>query len=235
MKPLIHPTNDFNLDETKELLLGPQNIDLDRIIIDNTAIERTTGKETNNEKKIYSYNESLERLRKYGYERHLRPNEAFKIIIDALEHPESNYKEIYKDMMSSFGEWLSLAIERDKDFLICYLDPEGIIFEDNNYNTTNISFADKIKIYIGDGIQSNDWVSLKEFPKDFTSFLLSKTFFDLPDKMKIGENEIRIYLPENGIWPVAYRHLDLAYNVIEYSKHAASRGLRKYARSINNR
>jgi len=235
MKPLIHPINDFNLDEAKELLLGPQNIDLDRIIIDNLAVERTAIRESNNEKKVYFYNESLERLRKYGYERHLRPNEAFNIIIDALEHQESNYKEICKDMMSSSGEWLSIAIERDKDFLICYLDPEFIILEDNNYNTTNISSADKIKFYIGDGIQSNDWVSLKEFPKDFTAFLLSKSFFDLPDKMKIGENEIRIYLPENGIWPMAYRHLDLAYNIIEYSKHSASRGVKKYARSINNR
>lgn len=235
MKPLIHPTNELNLDETKELLLGPQNIELDRIIIDNIAIEMGTIKEANNEKKIYSYNESLERLRKYGYERHLRPNEAFKIIIDAIEHPESNYKGVYKDMASSFGEWLSLAIEKEKDFLICYLDPEFIKLEDNNYNATNISFTDKIKFYIGDGIPSSDWVSLREFPKDFTTFLLSKTFLDLPDKMKVGENEIRVYLPENGIWPMAYRHLDLAYNVIECSKLGASRGLRNYARPIDIR
>ncbi len=234
--PLIPNLNGSkDLEEFKKLLSSEEGIKA--AFLENSteklAIEEKVLKETNNEKKIYSYNESLERLRKYGYERHLRPNEAFKIIIDALEHPESNYKEIYKDMMSSFGEWLSLAIERDKDSLNCYSDPEFTL--DYKYLTRRkIKYNQKytfdiknIKTYEDDGFSLNPIlerrVTLELLPQDLVCLLYTKKFDDLPEIIKKKGN---ILIPEGNIIAPLIRKGVSIYFASSVDIKNASRGVK---------
>ncbi len=76
----------------------PHIIQLDNLIIEDKVSEY-----------FYTYEESLESLRERGYQRHLRSDEAFRILIDGLKNPRSKYKKICDNMLSSCNEWLSLA------------------------------------------------------------------------------------------------------------------------------
>ena len=66
-----------------------------------------------NNKTLPTYDASLARLRQEKYERHASPSEAFSLIEDNLEGKLSGaLKAVADDMMSSYGEWLSMAFER---------------------------------------------------------------------------------------------------------------------------
>src|SRR3989344_807168 len=82
----------------------PQNVTLDKLVI-----EETSPRDAKNHKILYFYNQSLNALKARGFERHLRPVEAFQILIYQLENPNSRFKDLAKDMLSSYGEWTSLA------------------------------------------------------------------------------------------------------------------------------
>src|SRR3989339_2225151 len=76
-----------------------------------------------------TFDASLQRLKQAGYSRHPRPAEAFGLIIAHLEKKlPKDLDDIAKDMLSSKGEWLSLAMKRKGDTLICYLDPENLVW-----------------------------------------------------------------------------------------------------------
>ena len=245
--PLIpNLTGSKDLEELKKSLLSEEGIKA--TFLENTeeklAIEEKVLKETNNEKKVYSYNESLERMRKYGYERHLRPNEAFNIIIDALEFPESNYKEIYKDMMSSSGEWLSLAIERDKDSLICYLDPEFISADYKYLTRRKIKYNQKYAFDIKNIKTSDDEyngfsldpilerrVSLGLLPKELVCFLYTKKFDDLPEIIK---NKGHLLIPDgNIIAPLSRKGVSI-YLASSAEIKNASRGVKVLNKKYEN-
>ena len=75
-------------------------------------------------KALVSYDISLERLKMAGYERHASPAEAFSLLIDNLEGKlKGKYKAVAEDMLDDSGEWMSMAVERKGNTLICYLHP----------------------------------------------------------------------------------------------------------------
>src|SRR3989338_3517432 len=106
----------------------PTGIEYQGLLIQRRA-RRVRGK---TEKALVTFDESLKLLRKAGYQRHLRPAEAFRFLAEGLEEkltPEQ--KTVHDDMLTSHGEWMSLAMERQGDKLITYLDPEGLVWNRN--------------------------------------------------------------------------------------------------------
>src|SRR3989339_1513287 len=76
-----------------------------------------------------TFDASLQRLKQAGYSRHPRTAEVFSLIIAHFEKKlPKNLDDIAKDILSGIGEWLSLAIERKGDTLVCYLDPENLVW-----------------------------------------------------------------------------------------------------------
>ena len=91
-------------------------------------------------KKMYTFDESLERIKKAGYERHMRPSEFFSLFIASLVNKATlenklnqEQKELLSDMNGSYGEWFSMALARKGDTLICYQDPINLKFDGKNY------------------------------------------------------------------------------------------------------
>ena len=159
------------------------------------------------EKELPTYDASLARLRQEKYERHASPSEAFSLIEDNLEGKLSGaLKAVADDMLSSYGEWLSMAFERKGDLLIAYLHPEGIVWDGKTYVKQNTFKCDSKQNFNIAGKKSNEWISLQEFDDDFSLLVYSRKFADLPQVMREGNANIskaHVALPADGTaWPV---------------------------------
>ncbi|MBI4016820.1 MAG: hypothetical protein HY363_03955, partial [Candidatus Aenigmarchaeota archaeon] len=175
------------------------------VVYTNFLVERNAKRDAGQvDKSLMSYDASLANLRSEGFARHARPQEAFGLLADGLEGKLSGaLKVVYDDMLAGYGEWLSLAFEREGDRLVCYLDPEGLVWGDGRYvKDSNFKFAEK-KVFDVSGKSSNQWIGLGEFGDDFVRFLYGRSFSDLPVQMREGYQRARVYLPSDKIaWPV---------------------------------
>ena len=74
------------------------------------------------------FDQGLQAIRAKGFERYLRPQEAFGLIIDIMEKKVSpQLQEIFQ--YSSY-EWLNLAWEVRENNLIAYPDPVGLQWQE---------------------------------------------------------------------------------------------------------
>ncbi len=181
-----------------------------------------------NNKKQYTFDESLKALRKRGYERHPRPAEACDLICRSLEgrlQPEQQV--IADDMLNNYEEWLSLAMQRKENQLHCYLDPENI-FWDSTTRTYNVR-GGKLK-HSGEKVYDippvYDWFGIKkihEVSPELVEILWSRPYAILPENIRL---RTVIHLPPSGnIWPIGrdyFGYFDI-YCVYYY---IASRGVR---------
>ena len=85
---------------------------IETTVLESLDVEQISPRDQQNHKLLFTYDESLKALQQREFERHLRPSEASQVLIVALEHSESPYKPLADDMLYSFGEWFSLAMER---------------------------------------------------------------------------------------------------------------------------
>ena len=199
-RPLF-PCNPEGLDEIVESLLKPYTPSEQQPSIetplDNLVIEETSQRDSSNNKVLEHFNDSLSSLRSRNFTRHLRPDEAFRILIDALENPNSKYKSIKEDMLSNYGEWLSLAFLRKGDALHCYLDPENLVWSGSIYVLQNppLRHSGESTFDIK-GIKSQERVDLKEFPAELVKLLYSRSFNQLPDIMKSGDKRSQLWIPK---------------------------------------
>ena len=187
---------------TEELLrpiqLTPPDQPPGIITLDNLFIEEKSPGQ-GNDKILQAYDKSLQSLRSRNCQRHLRPDEAFRILIDAIENPNSKYKSISDDMLFSYGEWLSLAGKRKSGTkLHLYNDPDGTL---NNYEfiPQNFKYLEEKIFTIDKDIQSGTYVDLDRFPNDLVTFLYSRPFDKLPDVIKSGNRRAQLWLPKQGI------------------------------------
>ena len=192
-------------------------------------VEQTSLRDTNNNKVLLSYDKSFQALQQRNFQRHLRPSEAFQILIDNIEQPQSSYKPLAQDMLASYGEWLSLAIKREQDKLICYLDPENLIWNGTTYEVQgSLKHAGEHTFNINKKIKSQTYVDLNQFPPDLQVFLYSRPFDQLPEVMKTGTKRAQLYLPpENRIWPCGGGFGD--FDLGGFCNSGASRGVRSRA------
>jgi len=173
-------------------------------------------------KRLLYFDTSLERLKSAGFERHARPQEMFGLLIDGLEGKlNGNLAEVEKDTLTSLDEWTSMAFERKGDILIAHIDPEGLVWDGNNYVKQNFKNNGQQEFNVK-GKACDTWRPLNEFNEDLVRFLYTRPFKDLPEKMQICAS---IGLPPEGFaWPVGHYQ----YNVTggkDFEKRA-SRGVR---------
>ncbi|MFA5887567.1 MAG: hypothetical protein WC852_02560 [Candidatus Nanoarchaeia archaeon] len=167
--------------------------------------EAKSPKERGN-KKLWTYEESLARIKKAGYERHPSPAEAFSLIADNLEGKlKGKLKTIAEDIISGYGEWLSMAFERKGNLLIAYLHPEGLRWNGGIYDRKNFTYSEKKEFGIA-RMKKKIIVPLQEMGDEFALFVYSRKFADLPRIMKEGNaksGKAEIGIPEDGnLWPV---------------------------------
>ncbi len=161
-------------------------------------------KQGETEKALVTYDQSLRLLREAGYERHLRPVEAFTFLAEGLEGKlNSKHKKVHDDMLISYGEWLSMAFERQGNTLITYLDPEGLVWDGTKYGKERGFSCSKQKEFDITGKPSQTYLDLNLFDEQLVRYVYGRSFSDLPPKMKEGIFRAGLYLPpDNEVRPV---------------------------------
>ncbi len=179
------------------------------------------------DKSLITYDQSLARIKSIRPQaRHLRPKEAFSLLIGNLEGRLSDkHKEVANDMVTSYGEWLSLSLERRGNELIARTDPEGIVYDldGRGYLTTHNFQCSEEKTYDISDVNVNDWISIEELPLEFVTDFYGRPANELPEPIR---NKSRIFLPQNERSQMLVGRIDLFSNGYDITGHAsrASRG-----------
>ena len=199
-------------------------------LLDNIKFEECAYREPQQtEKKLFTYDKSLERIKKDGLERHARPQEVFGVIIAGLEDKlDASLQKINEDMLKSYGEWLSCAFERQGNKLFAYLDPEGLMWnqKQNKYVVQGeLKYAEKKEFDIT-GINSTQWTDLNKFNEEFIKYMYGKKCSDLPAEIKEGSKKAQVYLPpDKTVCPVGRGNYVDGYVVYCCYYFRASRGV----------
>jgi hypothetical protein len=158
------------------------------------------------EKRICYYDGSLERIKAAGYERHASPSEVFSLLADNLKGKlQDNLAKVAENMLYSTGEWMSMAFEREGDILVCYLHPEGLVWDEHKriYAKNKFKYACLSRFDIS-GRKSDKNIPLERFEDKLVKMLYGRSFDDLPEKMREGDKKAGISIPPEGaIYPVA--------------------------------
>lgn len=168
--------------------------------LDMLFIEESSPREPGRRDKVlFTYDRSLASLPGRGFRRHLRSAEAFTILIHA-----KRYRVFARDMLSSFGEWLSLALLRQGEMLTCYLDPENIFWDDKKYMYAvegQLKHAGERTCEIK-GLYSKKWLYPWDLPDDVSEIIYSLPANRISKSMRFGSYRSRIFVPPDGIvWP----------------------------------
>lgn len=177
------------------------------------------------------YEIGLGDLRGRGYSRHPSPAEEFSLIFDGIERKlEKEMYKVLKYMVSNpfFGEWLSMAFERDGDWLIAYLQPEGLVYEMGNYVKRNFSYIEKRRFNIA-GKGSEIGVPLQEFSDEFSLFVFGRKFADFPQAVREKNADVKVTLPRDYVISPVYRPIFLSSGLCidVVCPISASRGVRE--------
>lgn len=187
--------------------------------------ERAYRRDRETEKVLLTYNQSLARLRQAGFERHLRPQEAFGLLIDSLEGKLSEQEQaITNDMQANYGEFLSMAVERKGNTLVLYLDPENLVYQDGVYAVQGQLHYAEMREFDIQGIPSSQYVDMSRLPTDCVEYIYTRPFSALPEKMREGTYKAQVFLSSTGIWPVGCVGFDWFY--VDGRDVRASRGVR---------
>ncbi len=197
--------------------------------------------ESESYKEHYHFCTSLKRLKKAGYERHLRPWESFSIITEYFEKKLPPDLELFtKEMLNIQGEWFSMALERKGDTLFCFADPENLKQNRNGwryFTDENLNYNDAMSKELSvKGIPSGTWVPLDQFNDEFVKYFYNLRRIDLPREFRIGPYSAQVYIPpEGGIWPASRGSgINMLY-VYTCCTYALSRGMkRRKARNDKN-
>ena len=172
------------------------------------------------------YDKSLTSLRERGFERHLRPTELFRVVIDALKNPKSKQEAVMDDIFDSYGEWLSIAMLRLGPKLTCYLDPESIVWNPSKHIyevNGDLIFSQKKEFDIGN-IRSSEFVDLNKLPSDLTEFLYTLRFDQLPEIIRSGARRGALWLPSEGVtMPCSLG--GWTFCILSHRDYGASRGV----------
>lgn len=181
---------------------------------------------------VFRFDESLLRLRLYGYERHIRPWEYFDLVISHLENsleekPDCAVKNILQKNSTC---WLSMAIEKKDNTLFCYVDPENLQWDEDKMRYVidgKLNYTTVSQFYIAD-MPTGKWVRSKELGEWFTHLVYHRRFEDLPKEMKQEHDGTYVYMPlDNSVWPVCVGRYNFRYSIDFSPIHtAASLGIR---------
>jgi len=195
--------------------------------VDNFLIEGGTAPDK------LTFNESLEALKKRGYQRHLRPDEYFKMVADKFDENNcAETQEILYQIEHGSSTWLSFALEWDDIAIRCYTDLEFAGFDPKekvySVDWKNFNSYGSYKFVHSDTISSGKWMTLKELPREFVELIYpdARWLDEKPFNLQMGPC---IMFPSNKkIWPMVIS--DLRFNgeftySIQPATHATSRGV----------
>lgn len=174
-------------------------------------------------KQLFFFDNSLERLRKAGYERHPLPAEVFSLIIDVLEGKATpQMTELKKDMILSYGEWFDLVMKCENGVLHCYEHPRNVIRLSNSYDCSQMTFTQD-KNFSLNGLPPQNYILIKDVAKknpELIKYLYTRQIEKLPSEI---QNNVYLWLPESAR-PVGRSSVN--YDVDGGSSYWASRGVR---------
>jgi len=179
------------------------------------------------------FDQGLQAIINRGFERYLRPQEAFGLMIDIMKKKVSpQLQEIFH---YSNYEWLNLAWEVKGNSLIAYLDPVGLQWQEytdpvtkaNKYKYHTPTFtAKEKKVFSIEKMHSGKIKGrhdLSEFSDDFIQFHCGRSFAVLPEALR---KKVKIDLPpKNLLVPVAHAPENLIFGHI--GCNGTPRGVRK--------
>ena len=176
-----------------------------------------------NSKIFFNFQESLNNLRLRGYARHPRPNETFSLFCSYLEDNFS-LKSIAGNMLSGYGEWLSLAIKYQNNLLHCYVDPElEFNKKQNKYTLKNCNSE---MLFPMSELEEHSYIQIKELHAknpEFVEFIWSRSFDKLP--LEIQKNAGLYLYTAELVWPVGRDGYDYGYGIYGGYVNGASRGV----------
>mgnify|MGYP001615518433 CR=1 FL=1 len=187
------------------------------------------------DKKLLTYDASLARVVAASYERHPSPAEIMSLIIDGLEGKlNADEKQVYDDMLVSYGEWTNIVVqvkeENRKQILNVYENVTGLVWNGSKYVQDNFHCANQCKFDIT-SIELNKFVDLHKFPDDLVQYLYTRSFTNLPRQMQTGSGRAQIYLPlVEQIRPVGRGYFSGRFNFLSHDYVRASRGVNAAAR-----
>jgi len=199
-------------------------------------------------KHMLEYDQSLKRLRDKGFERHLRPSEAFSLVFERIEGKlEGDLFDIACRMTApySWGEWHSMAFERRGSKLIVYLDPEGLIYVPSYVMHNNKKYRTSVTYKTDDSFRYSEkkefdingllylcinLVDFHRFAKDnpnsaeLIRYIFGRGIEDIPE---IWKKSGSISLPEeqNVIWPIGLCTEEYGHVIGCWEANGASRGV----------
>lgn len=167
---------------------------------------------------VFRFDESLQRLRLYGYERHIRLGEYFDLVIGHLENRlEEKPNRSMKEMLEKNStRWLSMAVEKKGNRLFCYIDPENLQWDESKMKYIvdgKLKYTDVGDFSIED-IPAGRWVQSKTLGEWFAYLVYNRRFEDLPKEMKQEHDGTYVYIPlDNNIWPVCVGRYNFRYSI----------------------
>ena len=205
---------------------------LEKLVVEPTALRTQDDKD----KMRFLFHESLKHLKEERkYLRHLRPYEAFGILMDALENPQSKWNTIAQDMLVP-SEWVSAAVRREGIMLEVVFDPESTMFGERGAKIIPSDFlehAGETHLFHIGNISSDRFTDLRKFPDQLVRLMYGRSFSELPLVMREGYQRSQICLPQDGNcwWPLGRGNYNLGYRVNSFgdqkSYHRGSRGCRE--------
>lgn len=184
---------------------------------------------------VFYFDTSLKMLRSRGFERHARPQEVFNVLIERIENPDGANIDLVTNLSYNVPEWMSLAVRKTGNILECALDPENLVWNEQNktyeIQGENLQHYGRIKsfdiaksIIESYDIELNKFVPLLYFKNDFVEFFYGRKFNELP--LEVQKSGL-IYLSsaiEGKWWPVGHQN---GYGLNADFNLRASRGVRE--------
>ncbi len=161
----------------------------------------------------HTFDDSLRRLRKAGYDRHPRPQEIFSLTRDFLHNRlNENFAQVAKNLLFGSGEWSSMAMKREGNLLYCCLDPENLGWDKDRYVVRGRKLKGvETKVFDVGNILSRTPFGLDALPDELVQYITGWSLQNLPSFMheRFWKFRFLVTLPIEGDWsPVGKVNLD---------------------------
>lgn len=206
------------------------------VLYNGLEIELQAPRDGDDNKKLYTFDESYRALQQRGFNCHLLPFERSALFCARLEGKLRGAQEtVVNDMHLSFGEWEDVVELRQGDVLHIYEHPRRIRLNsaDNKYDCKKSVYHCSGMLYTHHrqfsikGLPLDEVISIKDVAKRspaLVRYLYSRNYQNLPLEIREGGGT-RILSEEGNIWPITTKMTTM--DNIHFK--AASRGVINHA------
>lgn len=189
--------------------------------------------------KKFSFEDSLNRLRKKGFSRHPSPSELLKLVKDGLEGKVGFLNRLALRSMlypdSGMSHWVDMVFERaENEMIVRYGNIEGLVLGQSRYEKDGFRYDHEARFDFTNYILGNpEWckgnisVRRKDLPPPLIELLYGKNFSELDNVSKqLLKKEHMSFPLEEGIYPLSLMASTRCVPMFYYPTHAASRGVK---------